>query len=57
MEGTTTQVITATQLHPAASVPLIPRLSRTAKPIPSPRTPAPRRSVQPCLPGLENDAG
>lgn len=56
VDGTSTEVITATQWHPAASVPLIPRQPRPVKPIPS-RTPAPRRSVQPCLPGMEPDAG
>jgi phosphoribosyl 1,2-cyclic phosphodiesterase len=54
--GTPTRVITATQWHPAPSVPLIARPPRPLKPNTS-RTPAPRRSVQPCLPGLENDAG
>lgn len=51
--GTRTEVVTATQWHPAPSVPLVARPPRAARP-PVPR--AARRSVQPHLPGLEPDA-
>ncbi len=54
VSGTNTEVITATQWHPAASVPLTPRPPRAARP-PVPRPV--RRSVQPHLPGMGPEAG
>ena len=49
MAGTNTEVITATQWQPAASVPLTPHPPRAVRP-PTPR--AVRRTVQPHLPGM-----
>lgn len=53
VEGMSTQVITATQWHPTASLPLVPHPS---KPVRSTTRTPPRRSVQLSLPGLEPDA-
>jgi phosphoribosyl 1,2-cyclic phosphodiesterase len=52
--GTGTQVVTATQWHPTPSLPLVPHPPRANRPVG--RTPPPRRSVQPCLPGMEPGA-
>jgi phosphoribosyl 1,2-cyclic phosphodiesterase len=55
--GKSTRVVTTTQWHPTASVPLTPHPPRAVRP-PLFSTPSPvRRSVQQCLPGLDTDPG
>lgn len=54
--GSAAAVVTATQWQPAAAVPLVPRPGRPVRK-PQSQPPPPRRSVQPCLPGLGPDAG
>lgn len=53
--GSAAAVVTATQWHPTAAVPLTPRPARSVR---KPILPSPphRRSLQPCLPGLDPDA-
>lgn len=55
--GSAATVVTATQSKPAPSVSLNLRPLRVARSVPSLPASSSRKSVQPCLPGLEPDAG